>query len=75
MFEWYIDDLPKRTTYLFDYMNRFSSIELNYTLDTFKKVIRIDVIKMKELKIEKRIHSDSVESVLKYRTLIKIQNY
>ena len=35
-------------------MNRFTSIELDYTFDTFKKVIRIDMIKRKSLKIENK---------------------
>lgn len=39
MFEWYLDDLPKRTQYLFDYINRFTDIPLEYNFATFKKVI------------------------------------
>lgn len=61
MFAWYMDDLPKRTAYLFDYINRFTPIELDYTFDTFKKVIdwlpeviRINMKTKKELKIEKK---------------------
>ncbi len=40
MFEWYLDDLPKRTEYLFDYINRTESIELKYDFETFKKVMK-----------------------------------
>lgn len=39
MFEWYLDDLPKRTQYLFDYINRYTDIPLEYNFETFKKVI------------------------------------
>ncbi|MFR7592412.1 MAG: hypothetical protein ACLUVC_13300 [Longibaculum sp.] len=39
MYEWYLDDLPKRTQYLFDYINRFTQISLNYSFETLKKVI------------------------------------
>ncbi|MFR7592413.1 MAG: hypothetical protein ACLUVC_13305 [Longibaculum sp.] len=39
MFEWYLDDLPKRTQYLFDYINRFTDMPLEYNFETFKKVI------------------------------------
>lgn len=40
MFEWYLDDLPKRTEYLFDYINQTESIELKYDFETFKKVMK-----------------------------------
>lgn len=40
MFEWYLDDLPKRTEYLFDYINQTESIELKYDIETFKKVMK-----------------------------------
>lgn len=40
MFEWYLDDLPKRTEYLFDYINKTESIELRYDFETFKKVLK-----------------------------------
>lgn len=39
MYDWYLDDLPRRTQYLFDYMNRFTPINLDYSFETFKKVI------------------------------------
>lgn len=39
MFEWYLDDLPKRTEYLFDYMNRFVDIPMEFNFETFKKVV------------------------------------
>ena len=39
MFEWYLDDLPKRTEYLFDYINETDDIPMEFTFETFKKVV------------------------------------
>lgn len=40
MYNWYLDDLPKRTQYLFDYINGFTQINLDYSFETFKEVIK-----------------------------------
>lgn len=39
VFEWYLDDLPKRTAYLFDFITITDDIPLKYDFDTFKKVV------------------------------------
>lgn len=39
MYEWYLDDLPRRTEYLFDYINQFIDLPMDFTFETFKKVV------------------------------------
>ena len=37
MFEWYLDELPKRIEYLFDHINDTDDIPMEFTFETFKK--------------------------------------
>ena len=61
MFEWYLDDLPKRIQYLFDYINESVDIPIEYTFETFKNVIswlstniKIEFKSSKEIAEEKK---------------------
>lgn len=39
MFEWWVGEVPKKTEYLFDYVNQFIDLPLEYDLETFKKLV------------------------------------
>lgn len=74
MFEWYLDDLPKRTKYLFDYINRFEDIPMEFNFETFKKVVnwmgkvlKIEYKTPEEIEKEKRMTPEFAwESITKW---------
>lgn len=39
MFEWWVGEVPKTTEYLFDYINQFIDLPLEYNFETFKKLV------------------------------------
>ena len=39
MFEWWVGEVAKRTEWLFDYVNMYIDLPLEYNFETFKKLI------------------------------------
>ena len=39
MFEWWVGEVPKRTEWLFDYVNMYIDLPLKYDFETFKKLV------------------------------------
>ena len=39
MFEWWVGEVPKRTEWLFDYVNMYIDLPLEYNFETFKKLV------------------------------------